>query len=408
MGSLGSLKRAARVGVVLLAAAASASAQDFGSRWADRLVQELYAQRGPLETDFKVDASGGAFVYWDNNIHLDATAPLQDTVIVPFVSARLAYAEPELDAVAELVANFKAYLNNSSANDDEERFYGRLRYVGSELTAGVVAIFRHESDPTDVVFATRVDRIVGEVLPQFAYDLSPVFSVEVSGLVQIVRHEDPTFSASQDNENYSAKLGLVYELEGGVQVVVEGGYTLILYRGPAGSAPPDVNVWFSQAGFRGELFPNLVVSVLAGAIGAQSDDFTVPPSPGLKDTSGTASVILRYTGLERFDFSASYHRTVAFGGANDPYQIVNRVLLRGDLEVNEVLRFGGRVQVEMTQSALQVRRDYVSLGIHTTVTPHEHLIFDGGLSYRFGDRSGTAPAMDYNDLILYVGIALAY
>jgi hypothetical protein len=80
-----------------------------------------------------------------------------------------------------------------------------------------------------------------------------------------------------------------------------------------------------------------------------------------------------------------------------------------ELQATEMVIIGGRAQIESTSSALDVKRDYVSLGVHATVKAHEYVLIDGGLTYRMGDTSGNVAATtDYDDTIVYLGIALAY
>lgn len=409
------MKRCALALFLGLCGAVPAAAQDFGARWADRIVKEIYAERGPLETSLQYDASGGVFVYHDSNVFLDSTNEQDDVVIVPFAGARIAYSEPTLDAAAELLVNYQAYSDLDDANGDEERFYGRIRYVGSEMSAGVVAVVRHETDPSGVLLFDRVERIVADAIPQVTFDLTPVFTVELSGLVQVVRFAEDAFAQGQDNENFSGKLALVYTLESGIALVAEAGFFAISYTGDLDAlgdmlSPPDADGWFAHGGLRGELMPNLTVSALAGATGVTADDYTGSiAGPGPEDTTGSAAIVAQYGGVERFEFTVSYHRTIGFGGGLDPYQVVNRFLMLAELQATELVTVGGRAQIEHTTSALDVQRDYVSLGVFATVKAHEYVMIDGGLTYRMGDTSGnvTTPT-DYDDTIVYVGIALVY
>jgi hypothetical protein len=397
-----------------LCAALPAAAQDFGTRWADRVVKDLYAERGPLDAQLTYDASAGLYVYSDSNVFLSETGEVDDVVLVPFVSGRIAYSEPNFEAAAELLVNYKSYSDLDDANDDEERFYGRLRYVGTEMNAGLVLVLRHESDPTSVLFLERVERTVADILPQVSFDLTPVFSIEISGLVQVVRHADDAVASGQDNENFSGKIALVYKLEGGIDALVEGGLGQINYTGDLGAggvmlSPPDADVWFAHAGIRGELLPQMSVTALVGATGAQSDDYTNPVAEGPDDTTGSAAIIAQYTGVERFEFTASYHRAFTFAGGLDPYQITNRFLALAEYLVTEQLTIGARAQVEHTSSALDVQRDYISVGANATFKAHEYVLIDGGVTYRLGDTSGNVSAStEYDDVILYLGIALAY
>ena len=409
------MKRSALTAFLLLAAAVPAAAQDFGSRWADRVVKELYAERGPLEPQLQYDASAGVTVYRDSNVFLDSDNEQDDVVIVPFAGARLSYTEPTLDAAAELLVNYQAYNDLDDANGDEERFYGKLRYVGTEMSAGLVAIVRHETDPVGALLFDRAERIVADVIPQITFDLTPVFAVEVSGLVQVVRFQEDAFATGQDNENFAGKLALVYTMENSIALVVEGGFFAISYTGDLDAlgdmlSPPDADGWFAHGGIRGDLLPHLSVSALVGATGAQSDDFVgTTAAPGTDDTTGSAAIVAQYTGMERFEFTASFHRTIGFGGGIDPYQVVNRFLLLADFQATEIITFGGRAQVEHTSSALDVQRDYVSLGAFATLKAHEYVMFDGGLTYRTGDTSGNVAASeDYDGFIVYLGIALVY
>lgn len=392
----------------LLACAAPAAAQDFGTRWSDKVTRELYAERGALDTNLDYAASGGLFVYHDSNLLLEPErGRTSDAVLVPFVQGRLEYTEPTWDLAAELIANYKSYADEDQFDDDEERAYARAFFVGSEMSVGVVANLRHESDPTDVVFADRVERLAGEVMPRIAVDLTPVLSVELAGLWQFVRFDERAFADAQDSDTYRGDLALVYETEWAFSFVADGG--LIAIRYVQDWITPDADGWYVRGGIRGEPVPELRTQVLAGYMHAESDDLVAVNDDANEEDTPEVLASVVYTGLEQFSFTGSYSRTLGFAGGGDPFQIVNRGLLLADFQATEYLSVQARGQYDFAYTATGVERTYVSVGGGVTVKPLENVIVDAGATYRTGETEGnTSIESVYDGVILYLGAALAF
>jgi hypothetical protein len=393
--------------VALLSATAGASAQDFGNRWGDKILRELHAERGPLQNAFDYDASAGLFAYYDSNLLLTPEGrQIRDGVLIPFVQGRIEYSEPTLDLAADLVVNYKSYSDEDDFSDDEERFFGRAAYVGSEFNAGLAVIVRHESDPTDVVFVDRVARTVGDLMPWIKVDLSPVVTLEANGQAQIVRFEEQEFADPLDNTTLRGDLSVVYETEWAVSVVLNGGALSIAYV--EDDITPDTDGYFVRGGLRGELVPEFSYTFLVGYIHGESDDF---PSGAEGDEESTTDVtaMVSYTGLESWVFTASYNRTLAFAGSGEPFQIVNRGLLIVEYLANEYLVLQGRGQADFTYTASGVERTYVTASGSATVKAMENLFFDAGASYRTGETGGTSVIESvYDGIIYYVGAAVAF
>jgi hypothetical protein len=367
----------------------------------------------PERPHFDYLLQGGVAYQYDNNIFLTDGDEKSDSIWIPFARGRVDYREPQLELVADLMGNYKHYVVHEEAEDTEVRFFGRAGYTGSQLSAGLVQLVRSESEPTDAQFFDRVERITTNTIPQFAYSFSDSFAMETSAHVQLVRFDEKIVADARDNINYRLELSLVYRSD--LDYIVQGGGYWIDYtneENAAGipTAPPDVDGVFARVGVRGELFPDFYANLLAGYTKAESEDFeTIPPVDGKDHSTGDVFLFVRYHALDTWTASAGYVRVMGFTGGIDPFQIVNRVYAFLDVEATEELKLHARFQFERVDSALGVERDYASLGARATYRWTDNLITDAGVTYRFGGVSGNvANSLDYDDVILQIGVAVEY
>jgi hypothetical protein len=241
---------------ITLAYCAEASAQDFGASWIDRVTHELIEDEGLLSPrPVELKGTAGLLFSYDNNVFLTNTNRTSSGIFIPFAAASLSYAEPNFDAAGDLTINYNAYTKSSNFNADEERFFGRVRYQGTEISLQLAEVFRHESSPTDAVFVTRVPRTLSNTTPLVAWHVTSAFSVEVQSDLQFVnflRHE----FEDADNFNSRSFLTLAYTTGmNSIDLLVQGGYFTIDYHHP--TSPPDATGYVARGGVRGELTTNL-------------------------------------------------------------------------------------------------------------------------------------------------------
>lgn len=80
------------IALMTLTFCATASAQDFGTAWIDRITHELIEDGGQLSAHpVEYKASAGLLFSWDNNILLTHTNRTASGIIIPFASASLDY-----------------------------------------------------------------------------------------------------------------------------------------------------------------------------------------------------------------------------------------------------------------------------------------------------------------------------
>jgi hypothetical protein len=395
--------------LVFLAVPATALAQDFGVEWIDRVTRERYQDRGPLKPKpVDVTFSGGVAVYHDDNIFLEERSEESDTITIPFAGARLEYSEPQFDAVADFLGNYKAYSDNDEVNDHEQRFFGRARYVGARLSGEAALLVRNESDPIDAVLIERAERLVADAAPRFTYDISRTLAFEGSANIEMVRFEENVFRAIENN-NYRADGSLVYRLANGYDWLAQGGWILIDYeekQSRGGTA--DADGAYGRVGFRGEPNPRVSIEALIGVISVKSRKF-LGTSEREEENTVDALVRTRWLPVERLTLGLDFTRTITFAGADDPFQIVNRFVGLAEYEAIENLRLRARVQYDRTQSALGIDRTFLSAGGGASYRFLEWISAEGGVTFRDGEVSGDVVTdTEFDNLIFHFGVVLTY
>jgi len=394
--------RMLRVGAALLALSSTAFAQDFGVEWIDRITHELQQEQGPLPTvPTKFTAYGGVIYYYDNNVFREENNENADSIVIPWVRGRLDYSEPDVDAVADILLNYKWYSSEDEESDHEERFFGRARYVGSRLQAELAEVIRRESDPIDAVFTERVDRIVSNTFPRITYDINGTFIVEASANLQVVRFGDDAFEAV-NNVNYRADISFIYRTPRDWDFLAQVGYLSIDYDE---STSIDSTGWYGRLGFRGALTETISAEAYAGATAIQSDDI---PATGVEaeHLTGDFGIHVRYLATSKLTVSADYGRRFSFATGADPFEVVDRALMLFEYQFNEKLSMRGRVQFEHVHPELGETRDYYSGSIGAEYKITSWLLVEGGGTYRASKTDG--PGTEYDDMILRIGLAASY
>lgn len=412
------LRRRALAAGFLLLAAVPAMAQDLSQQWADRVTRELSAEKAaPQAPQLTYSAVGGLLFVYDSNIFLSENNKIGDQVWIPFLRAGIDYAEPNWTVGAELEADYKYYVETEDARADDERFLARFGYAGSSFGASLIQMIRNESDPVDAVFASRTERLVSDTIPRFYVDITPIITVEFDAQVEIVRFAEDVFSDAQDNENYRMGLNLVYKSDLNIDFVIRGGMFFIHYNDKRDTfgdptAPPDATGWFAMGGIRGDIRPDLYIEALLGIESVASDDFdfmSQPPHDGRSLNTMNAQLVARYKAVERLSASASYTRNIGFAGGQDPYQVVDQFLALMEYQAMEHVTVNARAQASFIRTALGVERSYYSIAAFANWKVVEHVIVDGGVTFRFGHVAGdVSTTVDYNDVVLQVGVGLAW
>ena len=405
------VRRVVVVLAVLGSAIPSAFGQDFGVEWMDRVTRQMEQERAPLSLrplDLRFFA--GERVYYDQNIYLTEHGKKDDTVFITYGNLRLDYAEENFDAALDLQANYNHYVHEDDARDDEERFYGRARWAGTEVQVEVAEVFRRESDPyIDPEVVERVERLVSNTFPRVTVWVTDVVSLEANANIQVVRFEDDLFE-HRDNQNYRVGLLGAYELPSGVQIVLDGGYLRIDYRHDPTDAehpgPADVQGAYLRGGFRGEIQPRIFLSLLIGPTYAASERVEELHQDSERYTTGDVEMNMRFEASEKTSLFFDYARRVGFG-AWESFQIVNRVGAGLEYAATEKLKILLRGQYDYVRGIDDWGRSFGSVSVGTTYSVLENLILDAAATYREADleRHGS----DYaTDAIFSAGAAMTF
>jgi hypothetical protein len=389
-----------------LFSAAPLMAQDFGKGWIERISHELIEDEpelSPHPAEFKF--TGGELYSYDSNIFLTHTGRTDSSIFTTFVGGNLKYAQPSFDAEADLLLNYNAYVSNSDVDADEERFFGRVRYQGTQVTLALAEVARRETSPTDVVFTTRVSRFLSNTTPLVVFKLSEVFAIELQSDLQYVDYLRSTFSFS-DNFNSRTLLTLAYTTGwNNIDLLVQGGYWDVNYR--ESTSPPDANGYIARGGIRGEVSPNWNVVALVGISTADSQDF-----PGTnKDVSMStmdAEIHIAYKPRENVTLYADYSRRFGFSTGAAPFEVVDMAGLNLELTPREDLTLRTRFDYSRASEPGVLRRAYYDFAMGAEYKIHPHVALDGGIAYRWGVTPGSGGAGNFGDAILSIGAAVLF
>jgi hypothetical protein len=391
------------ISIFTLLLASAAAAQDFGTSWIDRVTHQLIEESGPLNPHpVEVKASLGELYSYDSNLFLTHTNREADSIFTTFGSIGLLYAQPTFDAEADLTINYNAYVHNSDASTDEERFFGRLRYQGSKITLQLAEIVRRESSPTDVIFTTRVQRFLSNTTPLVVYKITEVVALELTSDLQLVRYLRQAF---ETGDNFNSRTSLTGAYTTGwndIDALVQVGYFSINYR--LTTASPDATGYFARVGARGEISPNLHLIALVGFSSASSDDFP-GTTVNAEMKTGDAEVHLAYTASELMTLYADYSRRFAFSVGGAPFEVVDSAAGILRYSVREDTKLKARVQYDRAHPVPGPVRAYASIGVGIEQQILEHLLVEGQVTYRRGTaQAGASGAGDFGDTIFSIGL----
>jgi hypothetical protein len=388
-----------------LLATAPLMAQDFGKTWIDRVTHELIedeSQLSPHPVEFKF--TGGELYSYDSNVFLTHTQRTNDSIFTTFVDGNLRYAEPSFDAEADLMVNYNAYASTNSADADEERFFGRIRYQGTKVTLSLAEIFRRESSPTDAVFTTRVSRFLSNTTPLVVVKFSEVFAIELQSDLQLVNYLRTNYSIA---DNFSSRTFATLAYTTGwnqVDLLVQGGYWEVTYQDQL--APPDASGFIGRIGVRGDVSPNVHAIALVGITSADSNNY-VGTNQNVSMTTADIEIHLAYTPDDNTTWYADYSRRFGFSADGAPFEVVDNAGVTGEFGVRDDLKFRGRLDYSRVHVPGILRRAYYDFGIGADYKVHPHITLDASITYRWGVVPGD-PAGKYGDAIFAVGAALVF
>lgn len=386
----------------MLAALLALAVQDLSTEWIDRVSRDTLQSKGPLPTQpLRHTIHMGAFAAYDSNVGLESSDEDAETVLIPFLRVKLDYSERQVDAAADILVNWKYYIPDHEYSDDEERVYGRVRFVSPKLTLEAAEIFQHVSDPVDVVFADRVDRLISDTVGGARFDVTGGLALETDLNFGLVRYLEKSFDEG-DNWNLRAGFGVAARLGAALEAVAQGGLFLIDYRYET-SAPPDAEVLFARGGVRGDFGPSLSATILAGVARASSDDFD-SGQDGTEDETGEAAVHLRYEASDVVTLYGDFSRQFTFGRGLEPYQVVNRWIASIEWDASSEVSLTGRLQFDHADGALGVEREYATAGASARWKSHEQVYFDAGALYRQGEVEDMDS--DYEEWVFHVGVLI--
>ena len=386
----------------VLAAPAAARAQDFGVEWLDRVTHEREPVPWPLSVrPVQTSFEAGALYEYDTNIFLEPADRKAANIVIPFARGRLDYAAPRWDAAADILIDYKRYLQDSEESDLDERAYGRLRYINSRNTLQIAEIFRHESDPSDGQFAERAERVVSSTTGHAAVQVSPDFSLEANALLSLVFFRDHSLDDS-DNRSLRGDLTAVWRADSSLDLLAQAGWFLIDYRE---NDVPDSRGVFARAGLRGEPIAALSVTALAGITGVRSEPLEATGERRELRTAD-ASVNLRYEAAQDIVLWGDYTRQAGFAGPGDPFEIIDRWVAIMEWQATPLVDVRGRLQYDRIHSALGLHRSYLSLGPSATLSFTSQLHLDAGVTWRRGEL-GTPGEGVFNDVVAHAGLVFS-
>lgn len=401
------MRQALAVSAFLLFLAPSlARANNLAVEWLDRVTHEVEQQDGPLSTrplDLKVRT--GLYGYYTDNLFLEPNNTSSgDSAVIGLAGARLDYADARFEATADALVNFDYYMETHSGREDEERFYGKVRYADGGLDLELVEIARRESDPIDAIFIDHARRIVSDTMARAGTAVARGVKIEVFGNVQVVRFEGSDFDAIE-NENYRVGMGINGDVTERLAVVLQGGWLAIRYRD--GDGPPDADGWFVRAGLWGELSQRLKVEGAVGWTGIKAEDEEAGEDDEERQDGLEAEVHVRWEASDKFLVLADYMSRFGFAGGGASFQAIDRAILILEYQVAEPFKVRARGQWDHVNPSEGNVRTFASAGLGATYRIIEPLTADGGVIWRYGNTHGIQDD-NYDNWIVYLGLVLTF
>ncbi|MCE9582894.1 MAG: hypothetical protein K8T20_10400 [Planctomycetes bacterium] len=388
------------------AAALPVRADNLATEWLDRVTHEVEAESGDLSNrpvDFHV--YGGVYGYYTDNLFLDPTRHKDgDSALIGFGRARVDYSTSRVEAAAELLINYDFYSEHYLAREDQEHFYGKLRYADGFVDAQIVEIARRESDPISAQFDVKARRIVTDTIPRIGLNIQDRLKLEAYAQIETVWFEGSKYD-SLENENFRVGLSALIQVNERFAVGAEGGYLRFHYRDS--DISPGADGWFARAVARGELTSRLLVEVALGYSWVRTFREDAGPAPVQHDGSFDAEVHLRYELTENILLQGDYTRRFGFAGAGSSYQVSDHVGVLAEWHVFEPVKLRARGQYERVDPNEALVRTYWSVGAGANWQIIRHLSVDGSVTYRGGDTRGIAGDA-YRNWVVGIGVILDF
>lgn len=385
---------------------ASAFADNLATEWIDRVTHEVQQEEGPLSTralDFHV--YGGVYGYYTNNLFL---APHRhadgDSAAIGYARGRLDYSDARLEVAADLLVNFDYYMEHHAAREDEERFFGKIRWTDSVFDLQLVEIARRESDALDAVFADHARRIVTDTLPRIGVKIPGLPTIDAFAQIQTVHFEGNTFDG-RENVNYRAGLAALVDLSQRLAFGADAGILGIHYR--EREQTPNAFGYFAHGLLRGEVTDRFLVEIALGASYIHGRRAEFGDDRPQRNTSFDAEVHLRYEATQTLTLLADYSRRFGFAGIGNTYEAIDRGVLIAEWQVFEPLRLRARGQYDYVAPSESFDRAYWSGGLGATLQVVKHFSIDGGVIYRGGNTRGISGDR-YSNWIVYLGAVVDF
>jgi hypothetical protein len=355
--------------------------QDFGAGWADRVSRQIEQRRQERTlSPVLLRLEGGEIYYFDSNLHLESSDLDSDSILLTYVTARLEHETTLWHVLLDGTIDYKAYLDHPELSDDEERFFGRIRYEGARFMAEGVAVFRRESDPLDAVFLERVERWVSDNRLTLAAAISPRVYVEGVFQSKVVVFEERPFEKIDNVEN-RASLAAGWKGLQGMELFVDAGLFWIRYL--EAGAQPNVQGWFAHAGVRREPSARLEMGAALGYTTARSQDF-LDTYRFAREETVDASAYAHYRATQTAALAATYVRRIGFASGT-PLQTNDTLSLRLEWESTETLTCFLSLAYHHLLDSDSRDRSFVALSISAEQRLGPHITVHVGGSYRSGD-----------------------
>lgn len=396
------MARSTLAALFVIALGASASAQDFGVQWADRIQHIVLDDDSPAQpSPFTLGFAAGEVLSYDSNIFLTNTGATNDTIFTTFGQVTLKYAAQTWDAEVDALVNYNAYSDTTDASTDEERIFGRIRAHGPTASLLLSEIFRRESSPTDAVFTDRARRMVSDTIAEATFRLNDNLWFEAISTIEYVHFQDEEFQTA-DNINSRSMGTMAWKTKRvGMDVLVQAGYLTIHYQDF--DAPPDAYGWIGRLGVRGDAAPNLHLFMAAGMTHVDSvNSHQLGRAPSMLTMD--AEMHLAYTVSDTFTVYGSYSRRAGFAGGTAAYQIIDTLSAVAEYTPREDLKIRARFQHDRTHDSNSDIRSWISTSIGPEYTLFEHLILEAHATYRMGRTPESVGDDKFGDMILSVGI----
>ncbi|MEK7469165.1 MAG: hypothetical protein AAB074_17460 [Planctomycetota bacterium] len=392
--------------VFLLACALPSFADNLATEWMDRVTHEVQQQEGPLSTrpvDFHL--YGGVYGYYTDNLFLANNRDADgDSAVIGLARARIDYVDSQLEISADAMVNFDYYMEHHEGREDEERFFGKIRWTDGVVDLQLVEIARRESDPIDAVFADRVRRVVTDTFPRAGVRFAELFKLEAFAQIETVWFEHDDFDG-RENESVRGGVAFLGDITPTIAIGAEAGLYGIHYRDE--DTTNSAEGAFVRALMRGEPLSKLLIEVAAGWGGIRSDDPDDPDDRKRTRSTFDAELHVRWEATSTITIFFDYTRRYGFAGFGDPYQHIDRGVVIAEWQVFEKLKLRGRGQYDYVHPSQSQARTFWAGTLSASFQVFENMTVEGGVIYRGGNQRGVS-GDNYDNWIFYLGVVFGF